>query len=111
VIATWKLAVALAALAVVAGCATTSAPAPTTRPGTPATGTPTPPSTPVGQDRATRATRALNLTGFPPEYQTAYRDGCAAVGSATTTPPPGRDAQYTQGWKDGYTFCLKRPPR
>lgn len=99
--------VALAAVALVAGCATTGTPAPATKPGA----TPPPPSTPVGQERATRATRSLNLTGFPPEYQAAYRDGCAAVGTSTTTPPPGRDAMVTQAWKDGYTFCLKRPPK
>lgn len=82
----------------------------TTKPAAPSTATPPPATTPVGPERAQRTQRALNMTGFPPEYQRGWRDGCASVGSAASTPPAGLDAQSSQGWKDGFTYCTKRRP-
>ena len=82
------------------GCATIRSPA----------GGSAPDTAPVGPERAQRTTRSLNLAGFPPEYQRGFREGCAVVGSGKPTPPSG-DAQLVQGWRDGFSYCTRRPPQ
>jgi len=55
---------------------------------------------------------AVNLSGFPPEFRQGYTDGCASA-----TPGAARqrddasykaDANYAQGWRDGYDICRRR---
>lgn len=66
---------------------------------------------PVGPERAARTTQSLNLSGFPPDYRRGFTDGCAAVGAAPAALSAGADAQYQQGFKDGHSYCTRRPPR
>ena len=75
----------------------------------PAAAAPTTPTTPVGPERAERTTRALNLAGFPPEYRSGFTAGCASVGSPAAPIPPG-EASFRQGYRDGASHCLRRPP-
>lgn len=66
----------------------------------------------VGQERAQRTTQSINLAGFPPEYRRGFTDGCANVGAAKpAAPAAGADVQFQQGFKDGFSYCTKRPPR
>ena len=53
---------------------------------------------------------AVNLSGFPPEFRAGYSDGCASVNAARRRDEPRykTDAQYAQGWRDGYDICRRR---
>jgi hypothetical protein len=87
---------ALAVIALIAGCATVSPPAPVTAPA-PATPAPyvEPPPPPV------------NLQGFPPSYRLGFGDGCA-TGRGTEKKDPvrfGQDGNYRVGWQDGLAQC------
>lgn len=62
-----------------------------------------------GADNPRQVTRALNLSGYPPEFQRGFRAGCAAAdaGQARSARPAGAD-QYAVGWNDGYDYCVPR---
>jgi len=53
-----------------------------------------------------------NLAGYPPAFKDGYIDGCeTAKGSRFGWKNPKRfesDAQYKQGWSDGFDICKKR---
>jgi hypothetical protein len=53
---------------------------------------------------------AVNLSGFPPEFRAGYSDGCASVNAARRRDEARfrTDAQYAQGWRDGYDICRRR---
>ena len=55
---------------------------------------------------------AVNLAGFSPAFKQGYADGCA---SAKSNAARARDetrykseADYAQGWRDGYDICGRR---
>jgi hypothetical protein len=54
----------------------------------------------------------VNLAGFPPAFKDGYSDGCgsarAMLGSRKDDARFKSDAQYAQGWRDGYDMCKKR---
>ena len=53
---------------------------------------------------------AVNLSGFTPEFRAGYSDGCASVNAARRRDEARfkTDAQYAQGWRDGYDICRRR---
>jgi hypothetical protein len=53
----------------------------------------------------------VNLSGFPPEFRAGYSDGCASVNAARRRDEARfkADANYAQGWRDGYDACRRRP--
>jgi hypothetical protein len=53
---------------------------------------------------------AVNLSGFPPEFRAGYSDGCASVNAARRRDETRfkTDANYAQGWRDGYDACRRR---
>jgi len=57
--------------------------------------------------RGQRAAQSINLDGFPPEYRSAFAEGCAAVGVAGAKPPAG-EPLVVQGWRDGQRHCARR---
>jgi hypothetical protein len=83
-----KRLLAAAALGLLGACATSPTP------------TSPPPAKPPG----------VNLTGFPPEFRAGYSDGCASVNAARQRDEVRfkTDAQYAQGWRDGYDICRRR---
>ncbi len=54
----------------------------------------------------------VNLSGYPPAFRQGYTDGCvSAKATATRTRDENRfksDANYAQGWQDGYSICKAR---
>jgi len=54
----------------------------------------------------------VNLSGYPPEFRQGYADGCASVqmGAARKRDEARfkSDANYMQGWSDGYDICQRR---
>ena len=93
-----RIVVASALLALVAGCATTTAP---TVP--PATAKPTPPNVEPPPPN-------VNLSGFPLEYRQGYADGCASA-KGTERKDASRlaaDGNYRTGWQDGLALCRKK---
>lgn len=79
---------AAGAAAVLAGCAA-MAPEEPVRPG--------------ARNPAT-VTDAINLAGYPPEFRSGFREGCAAARDGTGTRPKG-DGPYAVGWNDGFAYC------
>ena len=67
-----------------------------------------------GAERRARASRpTYNLAGYPPALRDGYIDGCeSAKGSEFARKDPKRmsgEAQYAQGWNDGFSICgIKR---
>ncbi len=53
---------------------------------------------------------ALNLSGYPPEFRQGYADGCASVNAARKRDEARfkSEANYAQGWRDGYDICRRR---
>ena len=55
---------------------------------------------------------SVNLSGYPPEFKQGYADGCAsAKPDAARRRDETRfkaDANYAQGWRDGYDICRNR---
>ena len=55
---------------------------------------------------------AINLSGYPPEFRQGYTDGCASArpGAARQRDDASykADANYAQGWRDGYDICRRR---
>lgn len=53
---------------------------------------------------------AVNLSGYPPEFRQGYADGCASA-NAPRRRDEARfksDANYAQGWQDGYDICRRK---
>jgi hypothetical protein len=52
----------------------------------------------------------VNLSGYPLPFRQGYADGCASVRNGTQKDEKRFpiDAQYRQGWQDGYSICQKR---
>lgn len=65
---------------------------------------------PGASDPAT-VTRAINLSGFPPEFQRGFGDGCAAGRASRAHARPPGDGQYALGWNDGFDYCKPRDAR
>jgi hypothetical protein len=84
-----QLVVMALATALMVGCA--SQPAPTRQP--------VPASKP-----------SVNLSGYPLEFRQGYTDGCASVNAARKRDEARfkADANYAQGWRDGYDICRRR---
>ncbi len=82
----------LAAVVVAAGCAS---------PG----GEPARP----GAKNPETVTRSINLSGYPPEFQRGFREGCTAAreGAGRSARPKG-DSQYAVGWNDGHDYCAAK---
>lgn len=78
-----RLIPAILALALAAGC--TSQPAPAPQP-------------------------EVNLSGYPSAFRDGYADGCASVNAARQRDEARfmSDANYAQGWRDGYDICRRR---
>lgn len=55
---------------------------------------------------------AVNLSGYPQEFKQGHADGCASAPPlAARKRDEGRfksDANYAQGWRDGYDICRKK---
>jgi hypothetical protein len=55
---------------------------------------------------------AVNLSGYPLEFRQGYADGCASANPAAARKRDATrfkdDANYAQGWRDGYDICRKR---
>lgn len=58
-----------------------------------------------GADDPETVTRAINLSGFPPEFQRGFTDGCAAARAGRAGATPKASGQYSVGWHDGYDYC------
>ena len=58
----------------------------------------------------TAAAPGVNLSGYPPEFRAGYADGCTSVDAARKRDEPRfkSDANYAQGWRDGYDICRRR---
>jgi hypothetical protein len=78
-----RLILTIFALALMAACASQSAPAPQTK---------------------------VNLSGYPPAFHDGYADGCASVDAARKRDETRfkSDANYATGWRDGYSICKPR---
>ncbi|MBI2311833.1 MAG: hypothetical protein HYU77_04930 [Betaproteobacteria bacterium] len=54
----------------------------------------------------------VNLSGYPPAFREGYLDGCetgrALIGIRKDERRFRDDAQYAQGWRDGYDICRRR---
>lgn len=53
----------------------------------------------------------INLSGFSAAFKSGYADGCESARSLLTRKDGRRfqsDADYAQGWKDGYSICGRR---
>jgi hypothetical protein len=90
---------ALAAIALVAGCASE-----------PTTPTTTPPPAPAPPRAPTAASPGVNLSGYPPGFRVGYADGCSSVGPAMKRDETRfkTDSEYAQGWRDGNDICKRR---
>ena len=95
-----SIACALAAAALIAGCASvpgpSSAPVPAPAAPLPRNAEPPPPK--------------VNLSGFPLPYRQGYADGCASA-SGGERKDAGRfsaDPNYRTGWQDGIALCRKK---
>ncbi len=88
---TARLAAAAAAAVLVAGCAAFK------------------PEEPVrpGANNPATVTDAINLSGYPPEFRSGFREGCAAARNGAGTKPKG-DGQYAVGWNDGFSYCKSK---
>jgi hypothetical protein len=58
-----------------------------------------------GADDPDTVTRSINLSGFPPEFQRGFTDGCAAARFAQVGAKPKSGGQYNVGWHDGFDYC------
>lgn len=67
---------------------------------------------PSVRETSTARSPGVNLSGFPPAFRDGYADGCNSakmlLGSKKDEPRFKSDAQYAQGWRDGYDICKKR---
>lgn len=60
-----------------------------------------------GAENPRTVTQSINLSGYPPEFQRGFKDGCDAARSRNSTKPKTAD-QYGQGWNDGFDYCSPR---
>jgi hypothetical protein len=90
----------IAALVLVAGCATVAPPTPTPS---------VPPPAPVPANREPPPPN-VNLSGFPLPYRQGYADGCASASGAERKDAArfASDPNYRTGWQDGVTLCRKK---
>lgn len=104
----WRPALVAWALALLAACATTSAP-PTTAPPKPA-GPAEPAVRPGVPADVEPPAPAVNLSGFPLPYRQGYADGCASVRSGMQQDRAryASDGNYRTGWQDGFALCKKK---
>jgi hypothetical protein len=58
-----------------------------------------------GADDPDTVTRAINLSGFSPEFQRGFTDGCAAGRAGRVGALPKEGGQYNVGWHDGFDYC------
>jgi len=58
-----------------------------------------------GADDPDTITRTINLSGFPPEFQRGFTDGCAAARAGEVGSTPKAGGQYNVGWHDGFDYC------
>jgi len=58
-----------------------------------------------GADDPDTVTRTINLSGFPPEFQRGFTDGCAAARAGQAGATPKASGQYSVGWHDGFDYC------
>lgn len=63
-----------------------------------------------GADRPATVTRSINLSGFPPEFQRGFGDGCAAARTNDSSKRPKGDDPYAVGWSDGFDYCRAKKP-
>lgn len=54
-------------------------------------------------------TQSINLSGYPPDFQRGFREGCsvARAGGSRSARPKG-DSQHAVGWNDGFDYCAAR---
>lgn len=52
-------------------------------------------------------TQSINLSGYPPEFQRGFKDGCNAARARNSAKPKTGD-QYALGWNDGFDYCSPR---
>lgn len=70
--------------------------------------TPRAPTTPAKP--ATAKAPGVNLSGYPPAFRDGYADGCNAAKANRGKRDEARfkdDAQYAQGWQDGFGICSR----
>lgn len=60
-----------------------------------------------GAQNPRTVTQSINLSGYPPEFQRGFKDGCSAAGSGNAAKPKTGD-QYALGWNDGFDYCTPR---
>lgn len=58
-----------------------------------------------GAEDPGNVTRAINLSGFPPEFRRGFTDGCTAARAGDSSAPSKRSGQYAVGWRDGFDYC------
>jgi hypothetical protein len=55
-------------------------------------------------------TPPVNLGGFSPAFKQGYTDGCESAGAVSQRRDETRykaEADYMQGWNDGYSACRR----
>jgi hypothetical protein len=55
-------------------------------------------------------TAPVNLVGFSPSFKQGYTDGCESAGALRQRRDEARykaEADYMQGWNDGYSVCSR----
>jgi hypothetical protein len=62
------------------------------------------PVRPGAEDPET-VTRAINLSGFPPDFRRGFTDGCTAAHAGQSGMRPKEGGQYGVGWHDGFDYC------
>ncbi len=60
-----------------------------------------------GAENPRTVTQSINLSGYPPEFQRGFKDGCDAARTRNSAKPKTAD-QYGQGWNDGFDYCSPR---
>jgi uncharacterized protein YceK len=64
----------------------------------------------AGHHAPTPAAPGVNLAGYSPAFRAGYADGCGSIDAARKRDEPRfkADADYAQGWRDGYDICRRR---
>lgn len=62
------------------------------------------------QRAPTAASPGINLSGYSQAFRAGYADGCTSVDAARKRDETRfkSDADYAQGWRDGYSICKSR---
>lgn len=61
-----------------------------------------------GAKNPATVTQSINLSGYPPEFQRGFREGCDAANANKSATKPKGDNQHAIGWNDGFDYCLPR---